>query len=111
MEVSEVPSLLAIKFSLGRTSATVPMEEARHTLTPAQLLEQPRLLLQLVEARIRQCQARATALGSAREEMSRAKQLLQVSRSTTGRRRGLRKRLEQIPILQRIFMAMMLTAA
>ena len=56
MEVSEVPSLLAIKLSLGRTSATVPMEEAGHTLTPAQLLEQPRLLLQLVDARIRQCQ-------------------------------------------------------
>ena len=87
---------------------TLPVDASLKGLSPSGLIEQPALLLKLVNERLDHLKAKVSWVEGARAERSRAGRLQAATRTVN---KGLWWRLRGLPLLQRIFILVMLLAA
>ena len=101
-------SILAVNLSLGGESVTLPVDKPLRSLTPARLVGEPGLLLKLVNERLEQRRARIGWLEGARAERVRAGRLQAATRTV---HKGLRMRIKELPLQQRMLMLTMLVVS
>ena len=107
-EPGEPSTLLAVSLSFNGEKVTLPVDASLKGLSPSGLIEQPALLLKLVNERLDHLKAKVSWVEGARAERSRAGRLQAATRTVN---KGLWWRLRGLPLLQRIFILVMLLAA